>query len=69
MNDIANAIVKALTGKSVHESKPAPKPPKKDDNKDDLYKVQTGAFKDRKNAERLAEELKKKGVSTYITKE
>ncbi|MGG3573417.1 N-acetylmuramoyl-L-alanine amidase [Bacillus gobiensis] len=69
MNDIANAIVKAITGKSVHESKPAPKPPKKDDNKDDLYKVQTGAFKDKGNAERLAAELKKRGVSTYIVKE
>ncbi|MGG3662114.1 N-acetylmuramoyl-L-alanine amidase [Bacillus gobiensis] len=68
MNDIANAIVKAITGKSVHVSKPAPKPSEKDDNKDSLYKVQTGAFKDNANAEKLGKELKKKGISMYITK-
>ncbi|NLZ46846.1 MAG: N-acetylmuramoyl-L-alanine amidase [Clostridiales bacterium] len=32
-----------------------------------LYKVQVGAFKERANAERLANELKSKGYSTYIT--
>jgi len=31
-----------------------------------LYRVQVGAFADRKNAERLAEELKKKGYPVYI---
>lgn len=31
-----------------------------------LYRVQVGAFADRKNAERLAEELKKKGYSAII---
>ena len=31
-----------------------------------LYRVQVGAFSDRKNAERLAEELKKKGYPTII---
>ncbi|MGG3573893.1 N-acetylmuramoyl-L-alanine amidase [Bacillus gobiensis] len=67
MNDIAIAIVKAITGKSVHVSKPDPKPPKKDE--DGLYKVQTGAFKDKSNAEKLTKELKKKGISTFITKE
>lgn len=55
MKDIANAIVKATTGKSVHELRP----PKKDDNKEELYKVQTGAFKDKENAEKLTKELKK----------
>lgn len=32
-----------------------------------LYRVQVGAFSDRKNAERLAEELQKKGYPVYIT--
>ena len=31
-----------------------------------LYKVQTGAFKEKANAEKLAEELKSKGYATYI---
>ncbi|MGG3920676.1 N-acetylmuramoyl-L-alanine amidase [Geobacillus thermodenitrificans] len=31
-----------------------------------LYRVQVGAFSDRKNAEKLAEELKKKGYPVYI---
>ncbi|MCM3567834.1 N-acetylmuramoyl-L-alanine amidase [Neobacillus mesonae] len=34
-----------------------------------LHKVQVGAFSDPKNAEKLAEELKKKGYNTYIVKE
>lgn len=33
-----------------------------------LYKVQVGAFKEKKNAERLANELKEKGYPVYITK-
>ena len=31
-----------------------------------LYKVQTGAFKDRKNADDLARKLKNAGFDTYI---
>ncbi len=31
-----------------------------------LYRVQVGAFSDRRNAERLAEELKKKGYPSII---
>lgn len=33
------------------------------------YKVQVGAFSERKNAEKLADELKKKGYETYIVVE
>jgi N-acetylmuramoyl-L-alanine amidase len=33
---------------------------------DKLYRVQVGAFKERANAEKLANELKSKGYSTYI---
>lgn len=32
-----------------------------------LYRVQVGAFADKKNAEKLAKELHKKGYKTYIT--
>ena len=32
-----------------------------------IYRVQTGAFSDRKNAERLAEKLKKKGFDAFVT--
>ena len=34
---------------------------------DKLYKVQLGAYRDRKNAEAMAEKLKKDGYETYIT--
>lgn len=33
---------------------------------DKLYRVQTGAFKSKENAQKYAEELKKKGISTII---
>lgn len=35
---------------------------------DPLYKVQTGAFNQKENAEKKADELKKDGYDTYITK-
>lgn len=34
---------------------------------ENLYRVQLGAFRNRKNAEKLAEELKAKGYETFIT--
>lgn len=57
-----NGLVAAfgLKKKSKPETKPA-------ENSDKLYRVQVGAFKDRKNAEKLASELKKKGYSAFIT--
>ncbi|MGB4385885.1 MAG: N-acetylmuramoyl-L-alanine amidase [Caldicoprobacterales bacterium] len=63
---IAKGICSYLGVKYV--PKPEPKPqPKPAGNV--LYKVQVGAFAQRENAERLANELKKKGYSTYIVKE
>src|SRR5690606_30999377 len=50
--------------KKKADPKPAPQPAPKQDGK--LYRVQVGAVKDRKNAERLAEELKKEGYSVII---
>ncbi|TVZ75389.1 N-acetylmuramoyl-L-alanine amidase [Aeribacillus composti] len=37
-------------------------------NQKEVYRVQVGAFADRKNAEKLAAELKKKGYPAFITK-
>ncbi|ABJ09634.1 N-acetylmuramoyl-L-alanine amidase [Bacillus phage 1] len=54
-------IVKAFGLKKKVNSQPEQKP---SDGK--LYRVQVGAFSDRKNAEKLAEELKKKGYPVYI---
>lgn len=59
----AQGIVKAFGLKK--KANPQPQPQQKvSDGK--LYRVQVGAFADRKNAERLAEELKKKGYPVFI---
>lgn len=42
------------------------RPPESSVSSDKLYRVQVGAFADKKNAERLAKELKDKGYDTYI---
>lgn len=47
---------KAKTAPSQPQQKPS----------DKLYRVQVGAFKERENAERLAEELKKKGYPVIV---
>jgi N-acetylmuramoyl-L-alanine amidase len=58
-------IVKAFGLKKKAKPQPQPKPQQKvSDGK--LYRVQVGAFSDLKNAERLAEELKKKGYPAII---
>lgn len=56
-----NGLARALGIKKKPTTKSAPKTSGK------LYRVQVGAFSDKKNAERLAAELKKKGYDTYIT--
>lgn len=48
------------------KAKPTPSQPQQKVSDGKLYRVQVGAFSDRKNAERLAEELKKKGYPTII---
>lgn len=59
------AVLKAVCRKIGVKYKSAnQKPTKKDD--DIMYKVQTGAFNDIKNAESLADKLKKDGYDTYI---
>ncbi|MED4978759.1 N-acetylmuramoyl-L-alanine amidase [Geobacillus stearothermophilus] len=62
----ARGIAKFLGLPQKAKPQPQPKPQQKvSDGK--LYRVQVGAFADRENAERLAEELKKKGYPVYIT--
>ncbi|CUA80495.1 N-acetylmuramoyl-L-alanine amidase [Anoxybacillus suryakundensis] len=48
------------------KKKAEPQPKEKTTQEKKLYRVQVGAFSDRKNAERLVEELKKKGYSAVI---
>ncbi len=66
----AEAVVKAyclFTGrayKPVEQPKPAPAP--KLAPTVDIYRVQVGAFRDKKNAERLAAELKAIGYDAFI---
>jgi N-acetylmuramoyl-L-alanine amidase len=57
-------IVKAFGLKK--KAKPTPSQPQQKSSDGKLYRVQVGAFSDRRNAERLAEELKKKGYPAII---
>ncbi|WJQ14594.1 N-acetylmuramoyl-L-alanine amidase [Geobacillus stearothermophilus] len=61
----ARGVAKFLGLKEKPKVRPEAKPQQKPSNKK-LYRVQVGAFSDRKNAERLAEELKKKGYPVFI---
>lgn len=65
----AKAIVDALVAHYGLKKKPAPKPAAKPSTSGKLYKVQVGAFADKKNAENLASDLKKKGYATFITQD
>ncbi|MED5041469.1 N-acetylmuramoyl-L-alanine amidase [Geobacillus stearothermophilus] len=61
----ARGIAKFLGLPQKAKPQPQPQPQQKVSDKK-LYRVQVGAFSDRKNAERLAEELKKKGYPAII---
>ncbi|PTY75763.1 N-acetylmuramoyl-L-alanine amidase [Heyndrickxia sporothermodurans] len=65
----AKGIAKALGLKAKSKSKPTPKPKPSTDKDKSFYKVQTGAFASKENAEKLAKELERKGYKTYIVKE
>ena len=60
-------LVKAFGLKKKAASKSSPAKPAVSNQKE-VYRVQVGAFADRKNAEKLAAELKKKGYPAFITK-
>jgi N-acetylmuramoyl-L-alanine amidase len=63
----AEAIVKALADQFKLQPKPKPTPaPAPTPKPDGLYKVQVGAFKDKENAEELADRLRKAGFEAFI---
>ena len=61
LDKVANAIVKGITGKTV-----AQKEVKEPVSKGKYFRVVTGSFKDRENAEKRVSELKKKGFDSFI---
>ena len=61
-------LVKAFGLKKKAAAKPSSAKPAASNQKE-VYRVQVGAFNDKKNAERLVAELKKKGYPAFITKE
>lgn len=67
-NEFAIAITKGILNHlGIKYKAIQPKPSKPSSGK--LYKVQVGAFSNRKNAEKLSEELRKKGYSNFIREE
>jgi N-acetylmuramoyl-L-alanine amidase len=54
-----NALVYAITGVDIYK-------PNVPTNTNDLYRVQFGAFKDKNNAEKLVEDLKKQGINAIV---
>lgn len=63
---ITRGIAKALGLKEKPKPNPVSKPSSAKPNSNVIHAVQVGAFADRKNAEKLAEELRKKGYSVFI---
>lgn len=68
VDDLGEAIAKGICkadGKSYIKEKPAAAPAKKDT----IYRVQVGAFSEKKNAEAMEKKLKKDGYSTIVKEE
>ena len=63
-NDFAAAIAKGVLKYLGINYKPS-----NNSNSKELYKVQVGAFSNKANAEKLSNELKKKGYNNFIKKE
>jgi N-acetylmuramoyl-L-alanine amidase len=63
---VAGAILAGLVDQYGLKKKTTSKPAAATTSKKGLYRVQVGAFSDKANAERLAEELKKKGYPAII---
>lgn len=61
--EIAEAIAESICAEFGADYVPT----EQETNTDVLYCVQTGAFKNKKNAEKLAEKMKKAGYDVYIT--
>lgn len=69
IDKIAQGHVNALVKIFGLKKKKKADPKTSSSNKGKLYKVQVGAFSQKANAERLANELKKKGYDTYIVQQ
>jgi N-acetylmuramoyl-L-alanine amidase len=67
-SEFATAIAKGVLKYLGINYKPVKKPSNNSNSKE-LYKVQVGAFSNKANAEKLSDELKKKGYSNFIKKE
>lgn len=65
----AESIVKVYTEHLGHKYEAPKVAEEKPDAKGKLYKVQTGAFAEKRNADALAKKLKDDGFDTYIIKE
>jgi N-acetylmuramoyl-L-alanine amidase len=68
VDDLGEAIAKGVCkaeGKKYIKEKPAAAPAKKDT----IYRVQVGAFREKKNAEAMEKKLKKDGYSTIVKEE
>lgn len=68
VDDLGEAIAKGVCkaeGKKYIKEKPAAAPAKKDT----IYRVQVGAFSEKKNAEAMEKKLKKDGYSTIVKEE
>jgi N-acetylmuramoyl-L-alanine amidase len=63
-NEFATAIAKGVLKYLGINYKPS-----NNSNSKELYKVQVGAFSNKANAEKLSNELKKKGYSNFVKKE
>lgn len=69
VEDAGEAICKGFCkadGKKYVGPDKAPEKPSEKPTEDKIYRVQVGAFKNKANAEKLAQELKGKGYSVYI---
>lgn len=67
-SEFATAIAKGILKYLGINYKPVKKPSNNSNSKE-LYKVQVGAFSNKANAEKLSDELNKKGYSNFIKKE
>lgn len=66
---IAKAIAKARGTKSKDKSAKPSVPPKNETDESGIYRIQTGAFKDRKNADAYVQKLKEQGFPAIIVKD
>lgn len=63
----ANGIASALNLREKQENRPTTSEEKPSTN--DLFKVQVGAFRNKENADQIADEAKAKGFQTYVNRD